>query len=672
MSLEEKATSDQTPASTPAPASASSDQNTSAVTSESPAAPREEEPSSESASAEVSADPPAPADSTPEAAVTTAENSPPEQPQAEQPIDSPPAPLADGSSESTESTPVESPAAVTPEVIPQEPVSQPVVHAETPPEASAAPSTTPPSSVGIPPQAAEAATAPAAPEAQQAPTPPPAVPAPDMPVAESVSDSSPPPPAPRKVQLNPTWTPGEAKAVPSIPNEGGATAESAAQESGAGSELSAEAVPARGPVEIPQVESLDDDLESQLNAALQGTSQTNAAGLAADPAAAPRDETELEPGTRLKGRVDSIDQENVLLDLGYRATGVLSRRHFTESNLPQVGSELEVVVESVNSAEGTIQLGLLKSAHRSSGDWETLVAGQVIECTVQKTNKGGLEVQVGQLRGFMPAGQVDLYFVGDLEPFVGQKLTAKVMDVNPKKRNLVVSRRALLQEERDQTEAEVWETLSVGEQRPGTIKTLKDYGAFVDIGGVDGLLHVRELSWTRVNHPSDVLSEGQQVEVKILSLDRDKKKISLGMKQLMTNPWDYAEQKYPKNTVVNGLVKKVTDFGAFVELEPGLEGLIHISELDYRRVNNVQEVLQEGQETEAQVLEINKNKRRISLSLKSLKQKPGPTPEEQAAQQASEEEQRQRREADAKRRKTLKGGIGGNKGGGLFGNPSDY
>jgi len=460
----------------------------------------------------------------------------------------------------------------------------------------------------------------------------------------------------RKVQLNPTQDPAASKAVPSLGDEQGA---------------SAEQVPDRGPVDIPAADDLDVDLEAQLTAAMQGGTASPAAPAAAA-AGVPKDESELEPGDKLKGRVDSIDPENVLVDLGYRATGVISRRHFTEEQLPKVGDEIEVVVESVNSAEGIIQLGVLRSAHRAAGDWDTLTVGQTIECMVQKTNKGGLEIQVGQLRGFMPAGQVDMYFVGDLEPFVGQKLTARVIDVNPKKRNLVVSRKALLQEERAEQEAKAWEQLTVGEQRTGTVKTIKDYGAFVDIGGVDGLLHVRELSWTRVNHPSDVLQEGQQVDVKVLSIDQEKKKISLGMKQLMVNPWDYAEQKYPKNTVVTGLVKKTTEFGAFVEIEPGLEGLIHISELDFRRVNRVEDVLKEGQETEAQVLEINKNKKRISLSLKAIKPKPEPTAEELAAQQASQAEEKQRREAEFKRRKSLKGGIGGGKGGGLFGNPSDY
>ncbi|WP_237227713.1 30S ribosomal protein S1 [Rubinisphaera sp. JC750] len=483
----------------------------------------------------------------------------------------------------------------------------------------------------------------------------------EQPVAAEAATQAPADAAPasdaRKVELNPTQDPSTSKAVPSLGEAQGA---------------SAEQVPNSGPVDIPKADDLDDDLEAQLAAAMQGQSAPATTNPKEAAAGLPKDESELEPGTRLKGRVDSIDPENVLVDLGYRATGVISRRHFTDDQLPKVGEEIEVVVESINSAEGIIQLGVLRSAHRASGDWDTLTVGQVVECNVQKTNKGGLEIQVGQLRGFMPAGQVDMYFVGDLEPFVGQKLTARVIDVNPKKRNLVVSRKALLQEERAAAEAVAWQELAVGDQRTGTVKTIKDYGAFVDIGGVDGLLHVRELSWTRVNHPSDVLQEGQQVEVKVLSIDQEKKKISLGMKQLMTNPWDYAEQRYPKNTVVTGLVKKTTDFGAFVEIEPGLEGLIHISELDFRRVNRVEDVLTEGQETEAQVLEINKNKKRISLSLKSIKPKPEPTAEELAAEAASQAEEKQRREAEFKRRKTLKGGIGGNKGGGLFGNPSDY
>jgi len=484
------------------------------------------------------------------------------------------------------------------------------------------------------------------------------------------------PPEPR-VALNPVGA-DQAKAVPSISSDK-TEEERLAEAQAKMQDVSAQQVPVLDPVDIPATEQLDTDLEAQLDAALQGAKSTeNSEGTEAatsdQPAALnmPKDDADLEPGLKLKGKVDAIDEENIVIDIGYRMSGILSKRNLEGVKVPELGSTIDLVVGSVDLEEGLVHLAMPKAIHRAGGDWNAIAVGQVVECTVEKTNKGGLSVMVSQLRGFMPAGQVDLHFVGDLEPYVGQKLTAKVIDVNPKKKNLVVSRKAILQEERDQQAAVVWENLTEGEQRTGTVKTIKDYGAFVDIGGVDGLLHVREIGWTRIKHPSDILKQGQQIEVKVLKIDNEKKKISLGMKQLLANPWDYAEQKFAKNTIVTGVVKKITDFGAFVEIEEGLEGLIHVSELDFRRVNKVSDVLKEGQEVEAQVLEINKNKQRISLSIKALKPKPQVSPEKIAQQKADVAEEKQRREAAEKRRLTLKGGNSSDKGGGLFGNPGDF
>ena len=465
----------------------------------------------------------------------------------------------------------------------------------------------------------------------------------------------------KKLQLNPTIGATEPKAVGSIP-ESEITGQSA------------QSAPEQGPIDIPGMETLDSELESQLSAALEGsTPAAHPAGEAvAESAGMPKDPNELEPGARLKGRVDAIDDEQLLVDIGYRATGILSRRHYEGKELPALHAEIDVVVDKVDEAEGAIHLVLPRSARKAGGDWSALSVGQVVECMVEKTNKGGLSVMVSQIRGFMPAGQVDLHFIGDLEPFVGQKLTAKIIDLNPKKRNLVLSRKAILQEERAEVEKQIWETLAVGEQRKGIVKSIMDYGAFVDIGGIDGLVHVRELSWTRVNHPSDVLSQGQEVDVKVLSIDPEKKKISLGMKQLLANPWDYAEEKYPQSSMVSGIVKKTTDFGAFVEVEPGLEGLIHISELDYKRVNHVTEVVSVGQTVEAKVIEVNKNKRRMSLSIKANKPKPQLSPEQVAKREKEAAEIKKIREDAAKRRETLKGGKGTDTSGGLFGNPNDF
>jgi small subunit ribosomal protein S1 len=212
----------------------------------------------------------------------------------------------------------------------------------------------------------------------------------------------------------------------------------------------------------------------------------------------------------------------------------------------------------------------------------------------------------------------------------------------------------------------LWAKLEIDQTYSGTVKTLKEYGAFIDIGGVDGFLHIGEISWTRVNHPSDVLAEGQAVDVKIIALDREKKKISLGMRQLAANPWSTAEANYRPGSTVSGKVTRTADFGAFVELEPGVEGLIHISELDHRHVRKVTEVLTVGQSVDVQVLEVDPARKRISLSLKALQ--PKPQPEEKAvAEQPASPERPQR-----KKPMKLKGGIGGPTKGGLFGNPKDF
>src|SRR4029453_3462741 len=200
----------------------------------------------------------------------------------------------------------------------------------------------------------------------------------------------------------------------------------------------------------------------------------------------------------------------VIVDIGARSSGVLPARNFEPSKLPAVGAYLDVVVEKYDPAEGLIELQPAKAAvSKPAGDWHSVAEGQIVDCLVTKTNKGGLEVNVSNLRGFMPAGQVDLGFCSNLEQFVGQKLRVKVLDVNPAKKNLVVSRRSFLEIAAAEAREEAWKHLQVGMKLPGRVKTVKDYGAFVDVGGVDGLLHVSEISWSRIGHPKEVLGEGQ-------------------------------------------------------------------------------------------------------------------------------------------------------------------
>ncbi|MEX2285605.1 MAG: S1 RNA-binding domain-containing protein [Planctomycetaceae bacterium] len=429
------------------------------------------------------------------------------------------------------------------------------------------------------------------------------------------------------------------------------------------------------PVEIPPSPAdLDAQMEAEIEAALSsgevhGATVVSPPQPSAEspraPVQAPTEET-LEKGMRLTGKILSVHGDDVFIDLGLRSPGVVPKRQFVSGKSPEVGQMIEVSVDRVDREDGLVLVNLPKGLRKASSNWESIEVGQIVDCMVTKTNKGGLEVTVSSLRGFLPAGQVDLNYISDLEPYVGQKLRVKIIDANPKKRNLVVSRRAYLQIERKEAEENLWKTLEVGQKFAGTVSTLKDYGAFVDIGGVDGFLHIGEMSWTRLKHPSELLQPGQKVDVKVLALDPEKKKISLGMRQLTQNPWAAAADRYPAGQTVSGQVTRITDFGAFVELEPGLEGLIHISELEYRRVKRVDEVLKVGQTVVAKVLEVDSERKRIGLSLKALLQNPDERKDEEDLAPAAVD-------TPARKRKSpLRGGMGQGGGRGLFGNPGDY
>jgi small subunit ribosomal protein S1 len=419
----------------------------------------------------------------------------------------------------------------------------------------------------------------------------------------------------------------------------------------------------------PPVKELDAELEAEIEAAMASGELELAAETTTEAVhdhatlSESISEENLEPGQHLTGRIQSIHADNVFLDLGCRSPGVVSMRQFVSGKKAEVGQRIEVLVDHVSADEGLVHLNLPKGLRRVAGNWESLAKGQVVDCTVNRTNKGGLEVTVSGLRAFLPSSQIDLGFVADLDSYVGQKLRVEVMEVNRKKRNLVVSRRAYLQIERQEAKEKFWQTVEVGQTFTGKVKTIKDYGAFVDLGCVDGFLHVGEMSWHRIKHPSELLKEGQTIDVKVLALDKEKDKIGLGMKQLVQNPWTTAAEKYPPHSTVTGKVTRIADFGAFVELEPGLEGLVHVSEIDHKHVRHVSDVLKAQQFVTAQVLEVDMERKRVSLSLKALIAKP----EEKPAQAEPTPESVQR-----KRKGPLKGGTGRSAPGALFGNPADY
>lgn len=419
------------------------------------------------------------------------------------------------------------------------------------------------------------------------------------------------------------------------------------------------------PIDIPDADaSLDDDLEAQISAAM--VADTSATPSAAPAVVGEQGETEVdltEPGTKLTGIVQAIHGDDVFLAAGMVADVIVPFRQFAEDKQPSVGDSIDVVVDVVDN-EGLVRARLPKARTTAKGDWDSLAVGQILDVMVTGTNKGGLQVSVSSIKGFLPASQIDLGFVSDMEQYVGQKLTCQVTEVKPKKRNLVVSRRALLQAEREEGQGEFMENLEVGQDFPGTVKTLKNYGAFVSLGPIDGFLHIGEMSWSRINHPNEVLNEGQEIQVRILKIDEEKNRISLGMKQLVQNPWQGLNEKYPSERIVDGKVTRVAEFGAFVELEPGVEGMVHISELAWRRVGSVGEVLSVGDEKPFQVLEVDQKRRRVSLSLKALEQKP-----ESARRDEPDDANRPPRTPP----EDLLGGMGGGEnGGGLFGNPGDF
>lgn len=332
-------------------------------------------------------------------------------------------------------------------------------------------------------------------------------------------------------------------------------------------------------------------------------------------------------GDVVRGRVVHVGADSVLVDVGYKSEGVvplneLSHRPVAAADqVVKVGDEINVYVLAVDGQEGTLRLSRRRAEEGAA--WARVKAasdsGEALEAEVVEVVKGGLVLDIG-LRGFMPAGQVERGYVADLGKYLGQTLRARVIEVDKQKNRVILSRKVLLEEERQRNRERIWTELEEGQVRSGTVKSLTDFGVFVDLGGVDGLIHISELSYGRVKHPSEVLAVGDQINVKVLRLDREKGKVSLGYKQTLSDPWEVATQKYAEGSVVTGRVVRLTTFGAFVELEPGIDGLIHISQLADRRVIKPDEVVNPGQEVRVKILSVRPEERRISLSLREADQ----------------------------------------------------
>ena len=329
-------------------------------------------------------------------------------------------------------------------------------------------------------------------------------------------------------------------------------------------------------------------------------------------------------GSIVKGRILQRRPNEVLIDIGYKSEGVISLSEFEESDALAVGDEVEVLLERLENDEGMVVLSKEKAAQKQN--WEKIVKifneGGLITGKVKAVVKGGLMLNVG-VEAFLPGSQVDIIAPKDLRVYEGKTLECKIVKLNEERKNVVLSRRELIEAERAEKRAKVLGNIEKGGTVKGTVKNITDFGAFIDLDGLDGLLHITDMSWSRLNHPSEMLKVGQEVEVLVLDIDREKERVSLGLKQKTTNPWDKIAEKYPVNMKVKGKITNLVPYGAFVELEPGIEGLVHVSELSWtKRIARPADVLTQGQEIEAVVLGVSKEDQKVSLSVRQLDTNP--------------------------------------------------
>ena len=356
---------------------------------------------------------------------------------------------------------------------------------------------------------------------------------------------------------------------------------------------------------------LDDELQKELDAALGDMTLEDLVDL--ESGKAPKSKSDSNDRV-IEGRVVGIHGDDIFVDIGGRSEGVLSATTYTDKDeLPNEGDTIKVQVEGYDR-DGALRLNR-EGAVRAAA-WDTLERGQIVEGIVTGVNSGGLELKINSLRAFMPISQIDLNHTEDASIYLNQKLTAEVAEVDERSKKLVVSRRKPLMTQRAALAEEFWPSVHKGKIMLGTVRSIKPYGAFVDVGGADGLLHVRDMSWSRVEKPEDVVHIGQQLEVQVLSVDLDERKLSLGIKQTQGDPWANVEANFPIGSSHDVKIVKLMDFGAFAELEPGVEGLIPVSEISFRHIGHPREELAEGQSVRIKVIRIEPDRQRIALSIK--------------------------------------------------------
>ena len=327
----------------------------------------------------------------------------------------------------------------------------------------------------------------------------------------------------------------------------------------------------------------------------------------------------IEEGQIVKGNIASVGPSEILVDIGFKSEGIVPIKEFSDPENIEIGQEIEVFLEDIEDQEGQVILSKQKADFMRVWDniKEAHDTGSTVSGKLQRRIKGGIVVDLFGVDAFLPGSQIDIRQVKNFDQFIGQEFPFKIIKLNKARRNIVVSRRAVLEEERERMRKEIIKELEEGQVREGVVKNITDFGAFIDLGGVDGLLHITDMSWGRVGHPTELVGIGDRIRVRVLNYDRERERISLGLKQLTAHPWENVEQKYPVDTQTRGKVVSITDYGAFVELEEGIEGLVHISEMSWtQHIRHPSKLVAIGDAVEVMVLKIDKEHQKISLGMK--------------------------------------------------------
>ncbi|MAP70822.1 MAG: 30S ribosomal protein S1 [Candidatus Marinimicrobia bacterium] len=335
--------------------------------------------------------------------------------------------------------------------------------------------------------------------------------------------------------------------------------------------------------------------------------------------------TEITENEIITGRIIGINEKDVLVDIGFKSEGIISRNEFSENNLPDIGEKLEVFLEKIEDESGNTVLSKEKAEFLNR--WKDLrnihETGEIIKGKIIRRIKGGMVVDLGGVQAFLPGSQIDIRPVKDFDQYINKEIDLRVVKFNEMRKNVVVSHKAIIEDTLAEQRDELFSKLEVGSVIDGRVKNITDFGVFVDLGGIDGLLHITDLSWGRINHPSEIINMDDTLTVKIIDFDQDKKRVSLGLKQLTPHPWENIQSQYPEGSSVSGKVVSMTNYGAFIEIKPGIEGLIHISEMSWtKHIKNPSELYSLGDTIDAKVLAIDADERKISLGAKQLQPDP--------------------------------------------------